>query len=616
MKRPLTVAMLFCICAVVVFGALGWMTRVTLRAARAEADLRRTSQVEERVRLALWRMDSALGPIIAQENARPYFAYAAFYPAGRAYTRMYSQMKAGEVLLPSPLLAEDATWRLVHFQIGPDGKMTSPQVPEGNMIGAALAGATTKERISSAQSLLAQLQTGEMRTAVAGALSRQMPWPTGTIANADFTTDNRWASVPLFTQDASEVASTNRAAQSKQGSPSTQQRMERQVYQNEIEMQARGSNIGSQIASLSNTRISQTEQLTEGGPVEQGLMTAVWVGEKLLLVRKVTVGGDKYVQGCLLDWPGMRTWLSDAVRDLLPQADVVPVARGAPVNVSRLLASIPARIVPGPVDVENDGDLPVVMTLAAAWAGAVLAVAAAGALLWGSVSLSERRASFVSAVTHELRTPLTTFRMYTEMLEGSMAPEEKRAQYLATLSAEAARLSHLVENVLAYARLENSPGALSAEDVTLEGIIDRTRERLAVRASQSGMEIVEDIAEGDTRVKVDTSVVLQVLFNLVDNACKYASRGSDMRIAIVTARRGNKAAILVCDHGPGVSSEFRGKLFRPFSKSAGEAAASAPGVGLGLALSKRLARGMGGDLTLEDRDGAGACFVLTLPVSG
>ena len=116
-------------------------------------------------------------------------------------------------------------------------------------------------------------------------------------------------------------------------------------------------------------------------------------------------------------------------------------------------------------------------------------------------------------------------------------------------------------------------------------------------------------------VRADTSAVERILFNLVDNACKYACSSSDKRIHLVIDRDGRFARLRVWDHGPGVSSEQIPSLFRPFSKSAHAAAHSAPGVGLGLALSRRLASRMGGELALDRSFRRGACFVLTLPVS-
>src|SRR5262245_61354020 len=186
----------------------------------------------------------------------------------------------------------------------------------------------------------------------------------------------------------------------------------------------------------------------------------------------------------------------------------------------------------------------------------LLAVAAVMMLLHGALSLSERRGAFVSAVTHELRTPLTTFRMYTEMLaDGIVADEEKRASYLATLHREAERLSHLVENVLAYARLERGSAKGRIETVNLAALIGRVQDRLRERAEQGNMRFVVEADEKQLNwlVRVDTSVVEQILFNLVDNACKYAATASDRTIHLQTASAGKIVLLSVRDHGPGIA---------------------------------------------------------------
>jgi signal transduction histidine kinase len=247
----------------------------------------------------------------------------------------------------------------------------------------------------------------------------------------------------------------------------------------------------------------------------------------------------------------------------------------------------------------------------------LVAGAAVAVMVMGVVSLSERRGAFVSAVTHELRTPLTTFRMYSEMLaEGMVADEAKRRRYLDTLCAEGSRLSHLVENVLSYARLERGRHRGHTETVPVGDLLERMRERLARRAEQAGLSLVVDAgAAADIPLEVDVSAVEQILFNLVDNAAKYAAGAADKRIEILASRVGRQVAVRVRDHGPGIARAEAKRLFRPFRKSAQHAAESAPGVGLGLALSRRLAGQMGGGLRVcPSHDGDGACLELLLPV--
>jgi signal transduction histidine kinase len=261
------------------------------------------------------------------------------------------------------------------------------------------------------------------------------------------------------------------------------------------------------------------------------------------------------------------------------------------------------------------------MPLVMAWACVLLAALAVAVLVKGAVSLSERRAAFVSAVTHELRTPLTTFRLYTEMLEeGRVSGEERRRQYLVTLHAEAERLCHLVDNVLAYARLERGRPGGQLESVNLRDFLAQVADRLSDRAGQAGMHLVVRDAQcagtssprPPDNVQADASAVEQILLNLVDNACKYAACAEDRAIEIDAAIAPPWATIRVRDHGPGLSADERRVLFKPFHKSARRAAESAPGVGLGLSLSRRLARDMGGDLRLDESVTSGACFVLTL----
>jgi len=389
-----------------------------------------------------------------------------------------------------------------------------------------------------------------------------------------------------------------------------------QDLMNTRDAQARGYNFDNN-GQLIVSNASNAMVLRSG--VKEGMTRALWIGDTLLLARRARVNGEEYIQGCWLDWPGIKTWLLGEIADLLPDASIEAIPRQPDPNDARQLAALPVHLVPGSIPTPPAERLsPIRMSLLIAWLCVLLAAGAVVALLTGTMSLSERRAAFVSAVTHEMRTPLTTFRMYTEMLTGGMVPnEEKRRRYLDTLRIEAERLSHLVENVLAYARLEKNRAISAAQNVTLAELIARVEKRLAERAAQAGMKLEvsspEDVCS--STVRVDPSAVEQILFNLVDNACKYAVSTGDRRIQLEALPDGGRAAVRVRDYGPGISEHEVRRLFRPFCKSAKDAANSSPGVGLGLALSRRLARHMGGDLQLDQSVNEGACFVLTLPVT-
>jgi len=118
---------------------------------------------------------------------------------------------------------------------------------------------------------------------------------------------------------------------------------------------------------------------------------------------------------------------------------------------------------------------------------------------------------------------------------------------------------------------------------------------------------------GEVRLRMDRSAVERILFNLVDNACKYARAAADRRIHLDCASDARAVGLTVSDHGPGIEAGEVRRLFRPFHKSARDAAQSAPGVGLGLALSRRLARALGGDLSVVRGRADGAAFCLRLP---
>jgi signal transduction histidine kinase len=350
-------------------------------------------------------------------------------------------------------------------------------------------------------------------------------------------------------------------------------------------------------------------------PEQIGISRPIWVGNHLLLARRVGQGATTFVQGSWLDWSRLKVQLLSDVQDLLPKVDLTPVNGDAAADPARMLAGLPVRLVVNE-PLEAGALSPALRwALTIGWGAVLLAVIAAAFLLAGVMTLSERRAAFVSSVTHELRTPLTTFRMYAEMLAKGMVPDAARRQeYFNTLQREAERLTLLVENVLAYARLERGRKPLAQDRVTAKEVLRRVRTRLEQRAAQTGMQCVVELNPkvASQEVTTDMAVVEQILFNLVDNAAKYARTATDRRIHVEANHQDKYMTFTVRDHGPGIGGEAAVRT-QPFEKSAQESAETAPGVGLGLALCKRLARQLGGKLEFAAANGDGAKISLLLP---
>jgi signal transduction histidine kinase len=202
------------------------------------------------------------------------------------------------------------------------------------------------------------------------------------------------------------------------------------------------------------------------------------------------------------------------------------------------------------------------------------------------------------------------------LAEGMVRDEEERRSYLATLQREAERQSHLVENVLAYSRLERGRPAHTRVVESVGQLLASVLPPLEAQAGRSARPIVATVDDAclAARVDVDRAAVERILFNLVDNACKHTRTAADRALRLEGRLEGRVVRLSLADRGPGVAPARRRRLFRPFHKSAQDAAGAAPGVGLGLALSRRLARALGGDLRLAHTGPDGSRFSLTLPV--
>ncbi len=218
------------------------------------------------------------------------------------------------------------------------------------------------------------------------------------------------------------------------------------------------------------------------------------------------------------------------------------------------------------------------------------------------LELDEAKDDFLRGVSHNLQTPLTSIRAYAEQL-ASGAPDRR----LGIIAEQADRLSRMVRQLLTVSRLESGALRPHAEVLALGPRVRRAWEALAFEEIPFGM---DDRSEGWLAI-ADPDQLDQVLWALLDNAVKYGERGPvDVEIAIDPD--GKRLRLTIADHGPGVPESDRHGLFNRFARGSRQSAED--GSGLGLYVSRELARAMGGDLVLEpaatDR---GAAFSVYLP---
>lgn len=203
-----------------------------------------------------------------------------------------------------------------------------------------------------------------------------------------------------------------------------------------------------------------------------------------------------------------------------------------------------------------------------------------------------RQNNFVSAVTHELKTPLTAIRLHGEMLQdGLVESPEKAQEYYRTITSQAERLSRLIGNVLSLSNIERRPDEASRPS-DVGPMIRQAANTLLPHIRESGFSLVLELPDHLPPVFCDADAVEQILFNLVDNALKYARSAEDKRITIAAELTARHCELSVRDRGPGVSESQLTKIFEPFFRGEDELTRSNTGTGLGLSLVSSLAERM------------------------
>jgi len=223
------------------------------------------------------------------------------------------------------------------------------------------------------------------------------------------------------------------------------------------------------------------------------------------------------------------------------------------------------------------------------------------------------KSEFLAAMSHDFRSPLTVVRGAVELLLGERPGTLTSAQRELAESAERniRRLEDFTAQLLEMARLEEGQIALDKEEIDAIALVRDVVADHAVLAKQKRQWISLDVDPDPPRVVADRSKMQQALANLIVNAIRYAPHGTPILVA--AHRKGDALRIEVRDHGPGIATEDRQRIFDKFFR--GQNADGTPGSGLGLAIARSLVTLHGGTLEYEENPGGGSAFVTLLPLA-
>lgn len=345
-------------------------------------------------------------------------------------------------------------------------------------------------------------------------------------------------------------------------------------------------------------------------------------------------GATRTAAGQTMFFAGSRRRLIDHLQTLLPGGSVaVKISEGESANSANVTLPLPPPLserslvlVAATPGAGGLGPLPVALIalMTAALGGLGLGLRSVWRAEARARELAEARRDLIAGVSHELRTPLAVLRMYSDLLGGDVEPDSPAAGRVRTLHAETVRMCGLVENLLALGHLDRRrvEPALLPLDVT--AIAREAIDLARPLAERAGCLIDAPPDEADARIigLADRGLVMQILMNLIDNALKYGRPVKERPagppdaedcIEVRCGRRGDRVEIAVADRGPGVPEAERERIFERFGRGAAAAKTRAPGLGLGLALSRETARLMGGDINVAPRPGGGSVFTLELP---
>lgn len=229
--------------------------------------------------------------------------------------------------------------------------------------------------------------------------------------------------------------------------------------------------------------------------------------------------------------------------------------------------------------------------------------------------LSKMKSYFISTVSHEFKSPLTSIRQMAEMLVHDRVPSaERQRKYYTSILKQSERLSHLIDNILDFSKMEEGRKLFHFEKADIIPVVRDIVESFQQQTAGQGFHINLAIPEPLPDVVFDRDAMEQVMHNLLDNACKYSGDSREIEVHLLS--KGNKIIISVRDSGVGIRKEDHDKIFSRFYRAGEELTQNVKGSGIGLTIVKQIVEAHQGEITVESSPGKGSTFTVRLPLTG
>jgi signal transduction histidine kinase len=223
------------------------------------------------------------------------------------------------------------------------------------------------------------------------------------------------------------------------------------------------------------------------------------------------------------------------------------------------------------------------------------------------------KTDFLAVMSHELRTPLTAIMGYEELLsDGITGPvTELQRQQLGRINASARHLLGLIDEILTFARVDVGRERIRWESMSVNHTLSDAAALVEPMASAKDVHFIVELLEEDQAIQTDGTKLRQMLVNLLSNGIKFTEKG-EVRVSCGVSN--GSLEVRIADTGVGIPAENIEDVFQPFWQAEQTATRRTGGTGLGLSVTRRLARLLGGDVSVASRIGAGSTFLLTLPM--